>query len=176
MIFRPIARAIVISILAHGVALAAWPAPDGLDLKLLAGSYHEIARIPNEFQKPCQSEVMTTYAVTSGGRLDVFVRCGRVNAVELEVRGVGRLSSDGDQIEVRFAAPWLSFGRRRWPNYEILAAGPEYGYVVLGDPSRTYLWILSRLPRMPDLAYAHALEVARSRGYDVSHLVRTPQE
>ena len=55
------------------------------------------------------------------------------------------------------------------------ASGPRHSYAVVGDPSRTYLWILSRTPVMPELAYRQAVEIAASNGYDISRLVKTPQ-
>jgi|SoiMethySBSTD1v2_1073268.scaffolds.fasta_scaffold291262_3 apolipoprotein D and lipocalin family protein len=165
-----------------GLALFAFPqgAPPreaaGLDPKLLAGTYYEIARIPNSFERQCVGEVTTTYDVRPDGRLDVFNECRNENGTETRAHGIGRPAADGATIEVRFPAPWLSGGRRPWPDYAILGAGPEYSYVVAGDAGRHHLWILSRLPRMSQLAYAQAIEIAKGRGHDVARLVRTPEE
>jgi apolipoprotein D and lipocalin family protein len=79
------------------------------------------------------------------------------------------------RVQARFTVPWRPFARRAWEDYWILAAGPEYGYLVIGNESRTCLWILSRLPRMPQLAFRHAREIAEAKGYDVDELVETPQ-
>ena len=148
----------------------------GLDPKQLAGTYYEVARIPNGFERQCVGKVTTTYDVRPDGRMDVFNECLKENGTGTRVHGIGRLAADGTNIEVRFPAPWLSGGRRPWPDYEILGTGPEYSYVVAGDASRNHLWILSRLPRMPQLAYAQAIEIANGKGYDVVRLVRTPDE
>ena len=108
--------------------------------------------------------------------MDVFNECRKESGTEIRVQGIGRPSADGANIEVRFPAPWLSGGRRPWPDYEILGTGPEYSYVVAGDAGRNHLWILSRLPRMPQLAYRQAIEIAKGQGHDVARLVRTPEE
>jgi len=76
---------------------------------------------------------------------------------------------------VRFAPAVLSFLPLVWGDYWILGLGPEYSFAVIGDPSRTYLWILSRTPVMPELAYRQAVEIAASNGFDVSRLVKTLQ-
>jgi apolipoprotein D and lipocalin family protein len=149
-----------------------------LDPRLYAGTYYEIARFPNPFQKQCAGDVTATYAVRGDGRLDVVNRCRKEDGTVTEARGVARRAA-GDatnaKLEVRFAPAWLSLITRVWGSYWVLAVGPQYSYAVVGDPQRNYLWILSRLRQMPPLAYQQALEIARSNGYDVSRLVRTPQ-
>jgi apolipoprotein D and lipocalin family protein len=65
-----------------------------------------------------------------------------------------------------------------WPfrgDYWIIDLGREYEYAVVGHPSRDYLWILSRSPRMDSERYDRILERARQKGYDVSRLARTRQ-
>ena len=146
----------------------------GLDPKQLAGTYYEVARTPNAFERQCIGRVTTTYDVRPDGRMDVFNECRKESGTETRVHGIGRPATNGATIEVRFPTPWLS--RRPWPDYEILAAGPEYSYVVAGDPGRNHLWILSRLPRMPQLAYTQAIEIAKGQGHDVARLVRTLEE
>jgi len=46
---------------------------------------------------------------------------------------------------------------------------------VVGHPSRKYLWILSRTPRMDDATYEGILSRLREQAYDLSLLVKTPQ-
>jgi apolipoprotein D and lipocalin family protein len=178
------------------LALAAWlfvssvgqapqtpPAPPprpaaSLDLAAFAGTYFEIARYPNEYQKQCAGDAQATYALRSDGRIDVTNRCRRADGTIAEARGAARRAGKGTsnaQLKVRFAPAWVSLLPRVWGNYWVLGAGPNCSYVVVGEPSRTYLWILSRLPRMSDLAYRQALEIATSNGYDVSKLVKTSQ-
>jgi apolipoprotein D and lipocalin family protein len=152
-------------------------AAPSLDVAKFAGTYFEVARYPNEYQKQCAGDVNATYALRADGRIDVINRCRRADGTIAEARGVARRAGkdlSSAQLKVRFAPAWLSLLPRVWGNYWVLGAGPEYSYVVVGEPSRTYLWILSRLPRMQELAYRQALEIATSNGYDVSKLVKTP--
>jgi apolipoprotein D and lipocalin family protein len=46
---------------------------------------------------------------------------------------------------------------------------------MVGQPSRKYLWILAREPRLADGLYEALLAKAAARGYDVSRMQRTPQ-
>jgi apolipoprotein D and lipocalin family protein len=56
----------------------------------------------------------------------------------------------------------------------IIGLAPDYSWAVVGDPSRNYLWILARTPRLDDESIEAALLLARTNGYDVERLVRTP--
>ena len=149
-----------------------------VDLAKYAGTYYEIARFPNRFQKQCTGNVTATYATREDGRVEVINRCRREDGTTQEARGVARRAENDTsnaRLRVRFAPAWLSFLPKVWGDYWILGTGPEYSYAVVGSPTGEYLWILSRLPRMPDLAYQQAIEIATSNGYDVSQLVKTPQ-
>ena len=63
-----------------------------------------------------------------------------------------------------------------WPfkgNYWIIDLDENYQWVVVGEPSRNYLWILSRTPAMnPDLYHPIAQKLPR-KGYDPEKLRRT---
>ena len=67
----------------------------------------------------------------------------------------------------------VSFFRPFWGDYWIIGLGDDYGYAVVGHPSRDYLWILARTPSMsPDL-YDSILRKLSDQGYDTARLVRT---
>jgi apolipoprotein D and lipocalin family protein len=148
--------------------------PSAVDLQQIGGTYYEIARIPNRLQDVCAGDVTTTYAATPDGQLDVMNRCRKDDGTMAQVHGVGRKTGDG-RVQVRFAAQRRLFGRRTWEDYSMLATGPEYNYLVIGNESRTCLWILSRMPRMSPLSHRQALEIAEANGYDVATLVPTRQ-
>ena len=145
------------------------------DVQQLAGTYYEIARIPNRLQSLCASDVTTTYSVRPDGNIDVLNRCTKDDGTIAQIHGVGRKMPDG-RVRVRFPAVRGWFGRRTWEAYWVLSTGPEYGYLLIGNESRNCLWILSRLPLMPQLAHRHALEIAGADGYDVGQLVPTAQD
>jgi len=151
---------------------------EGVDLRAYAGTYYEIARYPNRFQTQCAGDVTATYAVRADGRVDVINRCRTAAGTMTEARGIAKQAGHAPssaKLKVRFAPAILSFIPGVWGDYWILGLGPEYSYAVVGDPSGTYLWILSRTAAMPELSYRQAIEIAASNGYDVSRLVKTPQ-
>jgi apolipoprotein D and lipocalin family protein len=56
-----------------------------------------------------------------------------------------------------------------------LALGENYEYSVVGDPSRKYLWILSRTPKMDESLYNELVATARDKGFEVKNLRVTKQ-
>ena len=118
-----------------------------------------------------------SYSRRADGRIDVVNRCRTADG-ETEARGVARLLDEqtNAKLKVRFAPAWLSWLPAVWGDYWILGLAPDYSWAVVGDPSREYLWILGRTPRIDSESLASARAIARDNGFDVGHLVDTPQE
>jgi lipocalin len=60
-------------------------------------------------------------------------------------------------------------------NYWIIDLNPDYQWAVVGEPSRKYLWILSRTPTMDEAVYQGILGRLPLKGYDPDKLRRTDQ-
>ena len=60
-------------------------------------------------------------------------------------------------------------------DYWILEVGPTYEYAVIGHPSRSYFWILSRSPTLDPATMQGVLGRAESNHFDTSQLEFTPQ-
>lgn len=149
-----------------------------VDLKRYAGTWYEVARLPNKFQDQCAGDVVVRYTLRDDNRVDVLNRCRTSDGRTDQARGIARKAGDGDtpaRLEVRFAPAWLSLLPMVWGDYWIIGLGPDYQWAVVGVPSREYLWVLSRTPSMSPLAYAQAIEIAKAGGFDVSQVVKTKQ-
>ena len=157
-------------------APAVQPVPD-VDLDRYAGRWYEIARYPNKFQKDCTGNVIVSYGRRSDGRVDVRNTCATAKGT-IEAVGVARQADPKGPtsvLEVRFAPAILSFLPAVWGDYWILDLAPDYSTAVVGEPSREYLWLLSRSPTVDGPTYARLVGAARRQGFDVERLVRTPQ-
>lgn len=147
-----------------------------LDVERYMGRWFELARYPNRFQKKCTGDVVVFYASRPDGRIDVRNTCATAKG-PIEANGVARrVSANGPAsvLEVRFAPAFLSF-LPVWGDYWVLDLAPDYSTAVVGTPDRDYLWILSRTPDVDAPTYARLIEAARTQGYDVSRIERTPQ-
>jgi apolipoprotein D and lipocalin family protein len=154
------------------------PVVEAVDLARYAGTWFEIARTPNFFQKKCAGFVKATYAQRAEGTLSVVNECRTAAGQLSRAEGVARLAQKGGpaaKLKVRFAPAFLSFISAVWGDYWIIDLAPDYSYVVVGEPARRYLWILSRTPQMEPALYRQLVQRAASH-YDVSRLARTRQE
>ncbi len=148
-----------------------------VDLQKYAGTWFEIARLPNSFQNDCAGDVTATYVIDDDG-IEVTNRCRTNTGETKEARGRARVASaDGPntKLKVRFAPAWLSFLPFVWGDYWIIDLASDYSYTVVGEPSRRYFWILSRKPRLSETILKGILDRAQLQGYDLSRLLMTNQ-
>ena len=149
-----------------------------VDLTRYAGTWYEIARLPNWFQKQCTGDVTATYSLLEDGTLRVVNSCRKANGETTEAEGRAKLANKGEpntKLKVRFAPKFLSFLPFVWGDYWIIDLADDYGYAVIGEPSRKYLWVLSRRPIMDDTILQSVLDQVKQQGYDLSGLIRTKQ-
>lgn len=163
-------------------AEASAPAPlqtiAALDLPRYMGTWYEIARYPNWFQKKCVSDTRAEYSLQPDGRVQVINRCREQDGALSEAFGVARQigAADSAQLDVRFAPAWLSFLPMVWGDYWVIDLDPDYQLVAVSEPGREYLWVLARTPDVDASAYEALLDRLAARGFDPRRLERTRQE
>ncbi len=149
-----------------------------VDLNKYAGLWYEIARLPNGFQQQCVEDVTARYTVLGDGTVKVVNSCRKENRemdeAEGKVKGVGNDTSNA-KLKVRFAPAILSFLPFVWGDYWIVDLASDYSYAVVGEPTRKYLWVLSRTPVMDEVKLSIILDSAKAKGYDLTSLMRTRQ-
>ena len=150
---------------------------DKVDLQRYAGTWYEIARLPQWFQRGCYDST-ATYSLNDAGTVKVINRCQREGEQTSEAEGTARVvpGSDNAKLKVRFDN-WVS---RLIPtitegNYWIIALDKDYQTVVIGEPSREYLWILARQSELPEDQYQALVQVAQEKGFPVEELQRNRQ-
>ncbi len=143
-----------------------------VDLNKYAGTWYEIAKFPNSFEKGLKC-ITATYSLRPDGKIGV--------------ENKGHRESEPGKFKVSNGKAWvpdlLYPGRLKvqffWPfagDYYILELDEKYQYVLVGAPSRKYLWILCRTKQMDALVYERLVAKARSLGFDISKIRLTPQD
>ena len=146
-----------------------------VDLQKYSGTWFEIARLPNPFQKDCIGDVTATYTIDGNG-LIVVNRCRKESGEITEAKGRARRLDDDEpnsKLEVRFAPAFLSFLPFVWGDYWIIDLSADYSFAVIGDPERKFLWILARTNSLPETTMQEILERIKAQGYDVRNLIVT---
>ncbi len=143
-----------------------------IDLNRYVGKWYEIARFPNWFQKKCAGDTTATYTLRPDGKIAVLNECRQSDGKLSSAKGTARLAdAKGPNSKLKVTFFWPFSG-----DYWILDLDPDYQWVLVGEPGRDYLWILSRQPKMADGFYQRIVESAQQQGFDTSRLVKTPQK
>jgi apolipoprotein D and lipocalin family protein len=146
------------------------PTVPELDLEKYAGTWYEIARLPNSFEKGL-SCVTATYSIQDDGKIAVLNEGYDTEKNEKKsAEGTAWIpdSQFPGRLKVRFFWPFSG-------DYFILDIDKKYTHVLIGDPSRKYLWVLSKEKKLSDAVYAQLLERAKQHGFKVEDLVLVEQ-
>jgi apolipoprotein D and lipocalin family protein len=143
-----------------------------VDVARYMGTWYEIAKYPNWFQKKCASSTQATYSLLTNGQVQVLNRCKTDKGEWSEALGAARQvgGPTSAQLKVRFAPEWLSFIPMVWGDYWIIDLDPQYQWVLVSEPQREYLWILSRAPQMPAATLQQLQNKLVALGFDLKRL------
>lgn len=167
---RPLAlAALLVMAAAPAPAVTPLPTVDGVDLARYGGAWHEIALLPNRFQKQCVADTQASYRL-EGERVEVINRCRTADGSVDTARGQAKVVPGSGNAKLRVSFFWPFYG-----DYWVLALDPDYRQVLIGEPSRKYAWVLSRTPQMDEAALDALLARAAELGFDRAAFRRTPQ-
>ena len=143
-----------------------------VDLNRYKGLWYEIARLPNWFEKKlkCSS---ATYTLREDGKIAV-VNTGyylKDPTKSTSSHGVAWIPDKNSPAKLKVQFFWPFSG-----DYWIMCLDQEYRYVLVGEPSFKYLWILSREKKMDESTYLMLLQKAIQNGYDVKSIIRVEQD
>lgn len=146
-----------------------------IDLDRYKGTWYEIARKPAIFQWNCYRNVTATYKINTDSSIKVENRCKGLFGETIKADGRATIGESTAKLKVSFIPDYL-----RWLNipdgdYWVLAIDEDYQHVMVGSPSRRYLWLLSRDQTMPADVYQNYINLAQNQGYDVSNVRYTRQ-
>ncbi len=137
-----------------------------VELNKYLGKWYEIARLPARFQKGC-TDTTATYTLSDDGSIRVLNECRRGGKLK-QAKGKAKVVDKNSGAKLKVTFFWPVYG-----DYWIINLGKDYDYAVVGTPNRKYLWILSRTPQMDDKLFSQLIESIKSKGFDVSNLIKT---
>ena len=149
-----------------------------LDVPRYLGTWYEIAKFPNWFQKKCVGNTKAEYSLRPDGNLKVLNSCKTANGEVSDAEGTARQigAKDSPRLEVRFAPAWLSLLPMVWGDYWVIDLDPQYQVAAVSDPKREYLWVLSRTPQLDSRIYDDLLLRLKRQQFDVRKLELTIQK
>ena len=145
---------------------------DQVDVERYMGTWYEIARYPNFFQGLECVGTTAEYTLRDDGKVQVVNRCREdtLDGPERSIEGVARVvdTETNAKLKVGFFGPFEG-------NYWIIDLDANYAWAVVGEPSRRYLWILSRTPSLDENVYDGIVARLPDKEYDPNALVLTLQ-
>jgi len=148
------------------------PTVKDVNLEKYAGKWFEIAKLPNRFEKGLECAT-ATYTIKKNGKIEVFNQAYLSNnkSKVKNVKGTAWVpdSAYPGRLKVRFFWPFSG-------DYQIIYLDEQYNHVLVGSPSRKYLWILARAKQIDNATYNKLLEIAKTNGFDINKVVKEVQD
>jgi len=158
-----------------------------VDLARYQGLWYQIAYYPNSFQKQCVSNTTAEYTPAANNQITVTNSCKTADGTPSTAVAAARVKQPRllgvpigkgttSKLEVRFAPAALSWIPGVWANYWVIQLADDYRYAVVGEPTRKFLWILSRTPTLDAQDRANITSMLQQQGYDITKLQEEPQQ
>jgi lipocalin len=143
-----------------------------VELVRYTGTWYEIARLPFSFERKLKCTT-ATYTLRDDGKITVLNKGRYITdpGKESSAKAVAWIPDKNVPAKLKVQFFWPFKG-----NYWIINLDKNYKYVLVGEPSFKYLWILCREKKMDDSTYNMLLKKAVDNGYDVKSIIRVDQD
>ncbi len=144
---------------------------DHVDVERYMGTWYEIARFPQRFERGLVGTT-ATYSLMANGKVKVVnsgYKGGFGGALKT-AKGTARVVDTKTNAKLKVSFFWPFSG-----DYWVLELGKDYEYAVVGEETKRYLWILSRTPQMPETIYDGLIKRLQEKGFDISKLEKVQQ-
>lgn len=143
-----------------------------VDLNRYKGTWYEIARLPNFFERKLKC-TSATYTLRDDGKITVLNKGNYITDPQKtsKANGVAWVPDKGSPAKLKVQFFWPFSG-----DYWIMYLDEDYRYVLVGDPALKYLWILAREKTMDETTYNMLLKKAIDIGYDIKSIIRVEQD
>ena len=138
----------------------------GFDAERYLGTWYEVARLENRFERGL-TRITANYSRRDDGGLEVVNRGFDAAKGEWrEARGRAKFAGPSDVAMLR-----VSFFGPFYAGYNVVDLDPTYSHALVVGANRSYLWILSRQPDPPPEVVERLVARAAALGFDTRSLV-----
>ncbi len=142
------------------------------DLNRYLGKWYEVARLDHSFERGLE-QVSAEYTSLDNGQVKVVNRGFSTKDNEWK-EAVGKAFLAGGTNEgylnVSFFGPFYS-------SYVVFGIDEEnYQYAYVSGPNHSYLWLLSRTPKVEKEVVNHFVETAKEKGFNTEELIYVKQK
>ena len=142
-----------------------------IEVSKYLGTWYEIARVPNWFEKELVG-VTATYSLKNNGNIEVKNSGYQKTLTGEKKTAIGNAwipdPAKPGALQVSFFWPFSA-------GYNVVAIAPDYSYALVFGDTTEYAWILSRTPTMDVQVYNNLIKTAESLGIPSSTFEKVPQ-
>ena len=127
------------------------------------GTWHEIARTPNPFQKNCVGEVKATYTLLANNQVGGLNVCRKANGELYKISTIGQIQdTTNSKISFKITSSWLRFIPMIRADYWIIDLAEDYSYAA----------IVARQPQLAESSYQQIVQRVAKLGLKTEQLVK----
>lgn len=158
-------------LLPDGVTLGSVGGPElsqveSVDLERYAGTWHQVAAIPQPYTLQCTNDTKAEYAVTPQGTVSVKNTCGSAISSDSSIEGEATVRDTDTNASLRVNFGGVPFQDPNGPvNYRVTYLAEDYSLAIVGDPTRSSGFVLSREPELSPEQWSTVRGVIEDRGW-----------
>ena len=158
-------------LLPDGVALGSIGGPelsqvDSVDLERYQGEWFQVAAIPLPYTLQCTHDTKAVYEISEPGTVSVRNSCGSAISSDSVIEGEAKVRDTDTNASLRVNFPGVPFQDENGPvNYRITYLADDYSLAIVGDPTRSSGFVLSREPSLDTDTWAAVRDVVEDRGW-----------
>jgi apolipoprotein D and lipocalin family protein len=148
------------------------PTVKSVELEKYTGLWYEIARLPNSFEKGLKCTT-AEYEIMKNGKIQVINTGYKIENDSEKKQAKGKAwvpdKSEPGRLKVSFFWPFSG-------DYYIIHLDENYQYVLVGSPSREYLWILARNKSISQSVKDELIAHAKKYDFNTDNLIWVEQD
>lgn len=142
------------------------------ELSRYLGKWYEVARLDHSFERGLE-RVTAEYSLREDGGVAVINRGYKPKEDEWKIaEGKAYFVNDKNQayLKVSFFGPFYG-------SYVVFELDKEnYEYAFISGPDTSYLWLLSRTPKLPQDIIDKFIQRSKNLGFDIENLIFVSHE
>lgn len=141
-------------LLPDGVAIGSLGGPElsqveSVDPDRYVGEWFQVAAIPQPYTLQCTNDTKAEYARTAVNTISVRNTCGSAVSSDSVIEGQATIRDTDTNASLRVNFPQVPFQDENGPvNYRITYLADDYSLAIVGDPTRSSGFVLSRTPAL----------------------------
>lgn len=152
------------------------PQVDKVDPTKFAGTWYQIAVLPQPTSLQCVDNTKAEYGVIDESTLSVRNSCDDIFGGNSAVVGKAFVKDAKTNASLRVAFDGIPGQDPDGPvNYRVTYLAEDYSLAIVGDPARRSGFVLSRTPGISDADWAKVAEILTDRGYQPCTFITSPQ-